>query len=210
MGSGVGIRQVGYYDCAGGGQVVVGTTSPTSAHAGMLRTALRSSTCAIPRTPKSLRPSACRKARTPIRCATATASSSSITRSTSRQAAVPADFRGGFGVTTWRAGEAAPYQAGGKRAAGSGVHRYDFDGRYAYMSPTIEGYVGNIVMIFDFKDPANPVEVGRWWMPGQWTAGGEKPTWDKTAHRCHHPLRLGNRCSRATGSAASSFSTSTT
>jgi hypothetical protein len=45
----------------------------------------------------------------------------------------------------------------------------------------------------DLKDPAHPAEVGRWWMPGQWIAGGEKPTWDKTAHRCHHPLRLGNR-----------------
>jgi hypothetical protein len=48
-------------------------------------------------------------------------------------------------------------------------------------------------MIMDFKDPANPTEVGRWWLPGQHTAGGETPTWSKTAHRCHHPLRLGNR-----------------
>jgi hypothetical protein len=61
------------------------------------------------------------------------------------------------------------------------------------MSPTLEGYVGNVAMIMDLKDPAHPAEVGRWWMPGQWLAGGEKPTWDKTAHRCHHPLRLGDR-----------------
>ena len=73
------------------------------------------------------------------------------------------------------------------------MHRFDFDGRYAYMSPTLEGYVGNVAMIMDLADPAHPAEVGRWWMPGQWIAGGEKPTWDKTAHRCHHPLRLGNR-----------------
>ena len=39
----------------------------------------------------------------------------------------------------------------------------------------------------------SPQEVGRWWMPGQWTAGGEKPTWEGTAHRCHHPMRVGNR-----------------
>ena len=38
-----------------------------------------------------------------------------------------------------------------------------------------------------------PQEVGRWWMPGQWIAGGEKPTWEGTAHRCHHPIRVGNR-----------------
>jgi hypothetical protein len=48
-------------------------------------------------------------------------------------------------------------------------------------------------MIMDLKEPARPAEVGRWWLPGQWTAGGETPNWSKTAHRCHHPLRLGNR-----------------
>ena len=47
-----------------------------------------------------------------------------------------------------------------------GVHRFDFDGRYAYISPTMDGYVGNIVMILDMKNPAKPEEVGRWWMPG--------------------------------------------
>src|SRR5262249_14105617 len=40
---------------------------------------------------------------------------------------------------------------------------------------------------------ARPEEVSRWWLPGQWTAGGEKATWDRTQHRCHHPLRFGNR-----------------
>ncbi len=77
---------------------------------------------------------------------------------------------------------------------GKGVHRYDFDGRYAYISPTVEGYVGNIVMILDLADPAKPQEVGRWWIPGQWTAGGETYPWDQgTPPRCHHPLRLGDR-----------------
>lgn len=75
----------------------------------------------------------------------------------------------------------------------TGVHRFDFDGRYAYISPTMAGYVGNIVMILDLKDPARPQEVGRWWMPGQWLAGGETPTWKGDAHKCHHPLRRGNR-----------------
>ncbi len=76
---------------------------------------------------------------------------------------------------------------------GNGVHRFTFDGRYAYISPQIEGYVGNIVMILDLKDPANPQEVGRWWMPGQWKAGGEVPGWKGQAHRCHHPIRRGDR-----------------
>ncbi len=57
----------------------------------------------------------------------------------------------------------------------------------------MEGYRGNIVLILDLKDPERPVEVGRWWKPGQWAAGGEVATWKGDAHRCHHPLRLGNR-----------------
>ncbi len=77
---------------------------------------------------------------------------------------------------------------------GKGVHRYSFDGRYAYISPTLEGYVGNIVMILDLADPARPEEVGRWWIPGQWAAGGEDYPWDDwVPPRCHHPLRLGDR-----------------
>ena len=78
--------------------------------------------------------------------------------------------------------------------AGKGVHRYDFDGRYAYISPTAEGYVGNIMMILDLADPAKPKEVGRWWIPGQWQAGGEAYPWgDGVTPRCHHPLRMGDR-----------------
>ena len=74
------------------------------------------------------------------------------------------------------------------------MHRFDFDGRYAYISPTVEGYVGNIVMILDLVDPAKPLEVGRWWIPGQWKAGGEPYPWDNwVPPRCHHPLRFGDR-----------------
>ena len=77
---------------------------------------------------------------------------------------------------------------------GGGVHRFDFDGRYAYVSPTVEGYIGNIVMILDLIDPAKPVEVGRWWIPGQWAGGGEEYPWDNwVSPRCHHPLRVGDR-----------------
>jgi hypothetical protein len=74
-----------------------------------------------------------------------------------------------------------------------GMHRFTFDGRYVYGSPELDGYLGNVVAIIDFKDPARPQEVGRWWMPGQWTAGGEIPTWKGTDHRCHHPMRSGDR-----------------
>src|SRR5207244_10711908 len=33
------------------------------------------------------------------------------------------------------------------RSGGTGVHRFTFDGRYAYISPEMDGYVGNIMMI---------------------------------------------------------------
>ncbi len=99
-------------------------------------------------------------------------------------------FRGGLGIFDVtrpdRPREIAFWPCGG-------VHRFTYDGRYAYLSPVMDGYRGNIVLILDLQDPSKPEEVGRWWMPGQWIAGGETPTWDGGAHRCHHPIRLGQR-----------------
>jgi hypothetical protein len=103
------------------------------------------------------------------------------------------NFGGGLGIYDVSR-PAEPRMISKWTTGGRGVHRYDFDGRYAYISPTVEGYVGNIVMILDLIDPVNPVEVGRWWIPGQWAAGGEEYPWhDWTMPRCHHPLRRGDR-----------------
>jgi hypothetical protein len=103
------------------------------------------------------------------------------------------EFGGGLGIYDV-SNPARPREIAKWRTAGKGVHRYDFDGRYAYISPTAEGYVGNVMMILDLKDPARPEEVGRWWIPGQWKAGGEPYPWDNwTPPRCHHPLRQGDR-----------------
>jgi hypothetical protein len=76
---------------------------------------------------------------------------------------------------------------------GRGAHRFTYDGTYAYVSPEIEGYDGNICMILDLLDPAKPEEVGRWHAPGQWEAGGEERAWPSRKVRCHHPLRDGDR-----------------
>src|SRR6516165_10629798 len=104
-----------------------------------------------------------------------------------------ADFGGGLGIYDVSR-PAAPRLISKWRTAGSGVHRFDFDGRYAYISPTAEDYVGNIMMILDLADPARPKEVGRWWIKGQWQAGGEPYPWANwPAPRCHHPLRMGDR-----------------
>src|SRR5215468_9521629 len=78
------------------------------------------------------------------------------------------------------------------KTGGIGVHRFDMDVRYAYISTEMEGYVGNILVIYDLRDPRQPQEVGRWWMPGQHIAGGETPTWSGRRHRLHHALRFGN------------------
>lgn len=105
---------------------------------------------------------------------------------------LPAGFKGGLAVYDVTKPD-KPRQLSFWQTGGTGVHRYDFDGRYAYISPEVDGYVNNIVMILDLKDPSRPEEVGRWWMPGQWTAGGETPTWGYREAWCHHPLRMGNR-----------------
>ncbi len=103
------------------------------------------------------------------------------------------EFGGGLGIYDVSA-PARPRLIAKWRTHGKGVHRYDFDGRHAYISPTAEGYVGNIMMILDLADPARPEEVGRWWIPGQWRAGGEDYPWENwTPPRCHHPLRAGDR-----------------
>ena len=105
----------------------------------------------------------------------------------------PADFGGGLAIYDTTKPE-TPKLISKWMTSGKGVHRYDYDGRYAYISPTEDGYVGNFVMILDLIDPAHPVEVGRWWIPGQWTAGGEEYPWgDYVTPRCHHPIRMGNR-----------------
>jgi hypothetical protein len=79
-----------------------------------------------------------------------------------------------------------------QKTGGIGVHRFDMDERYAYISTEMAGYVGNILVIYDLRDPAKPDEVGRWWMPGQHIAAGETPTWSGRRHRLHHALRFGN------------------
>ena len=127
-----------------------------------------SSTSRIRAVRRSSPASICRRAGTRTRCAWRTASCWSTTRSSAR--AGSREFGGGLGIYDVSRPD-APKLISKWTTAGRGVHRYDFDGRYAYISPTAEGYVGNIVMILDLADPARPEEVGRWWIPGQWQGG---------------------------------------
>jgi hypothetical protein len=78
------------------------------------------------------------------------------------------------------------------RTHGVGVHRFDMDERYAYISTEMEGFHGNILVVYDIADPSRPQEVSRWWMPGQNLAAGETPHWNGLQNRLHHALRFGN------------------
>jgi hypothetical protein len=75
---------------------------------------------------------------------------------------------------------------------GKGVHRFDLDENYAYISTEVEGFVGNILVIYDIRNPAKPAEVSRWWMEGQNVAAGEGPHPKKAEHRLHHAMRCGS------------------
>ncbi|MGZ5164874.1 MAG: hypothetical protein ACXWIT_30955 [Burkholderiales bacterium] len=79
-----------------------------------------------------------------------------------------------------------------QKTGGKGVHRYDMDENYAYISTEMHGYLGAMLVIYDIRNPSRPEEVSRWWMPGQHTAGGEKPTWPGRRNRLHHALRSGD------------------
>src|SRR3954466_10567563 len=79
-----------------------------------------------------------------------------------------------------------------QKTGGIGVHRFAMDARYAYISTEMEGFIGNILVIYDMADPRRPTEVSRWWMPGQHIAGGETPSWSGRRHRLHHALRFGD------------------
>jgi len=197
-----GVRQVGYFDCPGGGQVVV---ERNIAYIGHMRNPYGTSVVDVsdPKHPKLLAqlsmPPGTHSHKVRVGNGLMVINRERLNTKTARGEVPPEGYRGGLGIydinepakprllTNWNTTD--PVQPG----PASGVHRFDFDGRYAYISPTWDGYVGNIVMILDLADPARPQEVGRWWMPGQWTAGGEQPTWKREAHRCHHPLRVGNR-----------------
>ena len=192
MGTGVGLRQVGYVDCAGGGQVVVVDGIAYVAH---MRSPHGTSVIDV-RDPKNCKelatigmPPGTHSHKVRVENGLMVVNHELNHADTNP---VPAGWQGGIGIYDVST-PSRPELITNWTTKGTGVHRYDFDGRHLYMSPTLDGYVGNIVMIMDLQDPKRPTEVGRWWEPGQWIAGGETPTWEKTAHRCHHPLRMGNR-----------------
>lgn len=91
----------------------------------------------------------------------------------------------GEGVLIWDLNDPInPRQLGHFRTGGTGTHRNGYQGgRYMHLAAGLPGFSGNIYQIVDIGDPARPVEAGRWWVPGQHTAGGEKPQRGTAASR---------------------------
>lgn len=84
---------------------------------------------------------------------------------------------------------------------GSGTHRnYYAGGRYVHLSLKRPGFARNMYQIIDIADPKHPVDVGRWWQPGQWLEGGESGA-DPDAWLHGGPYVVGDRVTLPYGSA---------
>lgn len=186
-----GVREIATFDCAGGGQIVVDGGFAYIGH----MSSPHGTTIVDVRDPKTPRCVAELAMPAGTHSHKVRVGNGLMITNLEIEAAEPrdaGDFHGGLAIYDV-SDPRKPRAVTRWETQGKGVHRFDFDGDYVYCSPTVEGYLGNIAMIVDVRDPARPQEVGRWWMPGQWRAGGETPAWPGTMHRCHHPLRLGNR-----------------
>jgi hypothetical protein len=115
----------------------------------------------------------------------------------------PTEWQGGlkvFDIST----PSAPRELAFLQMPGKGVHRMTYwEAPLAYMSGSDAGYIDQFLVIVDLSQPDKPREVGRWWYPGQHTAGGETPSWTPSEghggqpgarrYALHHPLIRGNR-----------------
>ena len=68
-----------------------------------------------------------------------------------------------------------PEKLGQYKTGAAGTHRNGYQGgNYMHLAASMPGYDGNIYVIVDISDPTKPLEVGRWWIPGQNRDQGEK------------------------------------
>jgi hypothetical protein len=90
---------------------------------------------------------------------------------------------------------AEPREIGFLLMAGKGVHRMTYwEPPYAYVTGSDAGWTDQLFMVVDLSDPSHPREVGRWWLPGMWTAGGEQSTAPPgRRYALHHALVRGDR-----------------
>lgn len=77
---------------------------------------------------------------------------------------------------------------------GLGVNRiWWIGGRYAYVAAHMEGYTDHIMAVVDLANPRHPTIVSQWWLPGQWTGGGEQSQVPQgKRHAAHHAIVTGS------------------
>lgn len=105
------------------------------------------------------------------------------------------------GLIVWDVRSPAdPVELGRYATGGHGSHRNFYDGgRYVHVPSAAAGFDGHIYEIVDIEAPARPIRVGRWWVPGQWRAGGEAGVPVGTS--LHAPYVVGDRTYLAYGAA---------
>ncbi|PRD47767.1 hypothetical protein C5745_07575 [Sphingobacterium haloxyli] len=92
-----------------------------------------------------------------------------------------------------------PERLGHYTTGGSGTHRNFYNGgNYMHLAAGMPGYMGNIYVIVDISDPAKPVEVSRWWVPGQHES--EEEYHYVTTRQVRHQLMHNGRDTSATTS----------
>jgi hypothetical protein len=106
------------------------------------------------------------------------------------------DYSAGFRVYDIK-DPAHPRPIGFMDVDGFGCHRLWWDGgRYVYATALLHGYTDHILMIVDLADPTKPREIGRWWLPGMWKAGGETNDFSGRV-ALHHAIVAGDIASAA-------------
>jgi hypothetical protein len=63
---------------------------------------------------------------------------------------------------------------------------------YAYASCHWQGFTDHVLAVIDVAEPTRPEVIGRWWLPGMHTAGGETPSWSGRRYALHHAIVSGN------------------
>jgi hypothetical protein len=88
---------------------------------------------------------------------------------------------------------ATPTEIGFLPIPGIGLNRLWYaGGRYAYVSAHMDGFTDHMLVIVDMKEPTKPSIAGKWWIPGMWRDGGEKPSWEKRRVALHHMIVAGD------------------
>jgi len=72
-------------------------------------------------------------------------------------------------LSYWEAPVSAPDPKTGATADSQGSHHFNFQGDYLFIGTEYAGFVGRILVILDLRDPKQPREVAKWWLPGQKT-----------------------------------------